>query len=165
MVKILSMNEQLPVFVPIRRQYFGGVRRQTGRGFLSVFGNILSKLLPFAKQFILPSIASAAQNITSDIASGDKPFKESLKKHSMGALKGMARSYLDQKGSGRKRKRTRTKSVAKKKQIKRPKKAKIRRHKRKINTTWNPTIVSVPTKKTKRKIKKPKRHLFQPSPP
>ena len=148
------MNDELPVYIPVRRQYFGGVRRQAGRGFFSSIGNILSKLLPFAKQYILPSIGSAAQNIISDISTGDRPLKRSLKKHSISALKGMAKSYLDQKGSGRKRKRRSKISAAvppkctrrvieRKKNTKKIQKKTRRQHKRTRKTTWTPLWTGV----------------------
>ena len=144
--------EELPVFVPIRRQYFGGVRRQSGRGFFGTVGNLLSRLLPFAKKYILPSAASALQGIASDLNTEGIPFKESMKKRSKSALKDMARSYLSQTGSGRKGKRRSVKKSAagqkskktKKTKPKRPKKGRrTGRRKQRVNNRkiWQPNII------------------------
>ena len=103
-----TARTDLPVYIPVRRLYFGGVRRQSGRGFLSLLGNLASKLLPFAQQYIFPSAKRAVQGITADVLSGERPLKKSLKAHGIGALKGMARSYLeDQEGTGHRQKRRR----------------------------------------------------------
>ena len=148
-------TDELPVFVPIRRQYFGGVRRQSGRGFFGTVGNLLSRLLPFAKIYILPSAAGALQDIVSDLNTEEMPLKESVKKRSVSALKNMARSYLSQTGSGRKGKRRSNKNSSssssgrkrnkpRKTKPKKPAKGKRsgrRKQKKNSRNIWQPNII------------------------
>ena len=181
-----AARSDLPVYIPVRRLYFGGVRRQSGRGFLSFLGNLATKLLPFAQKYIFPSAIRGAQGLAADVLSGEKSFKKSLKSRGIGALKGMARSYLDeeQEGTGfrqkQKRRRVRSTTVSarptkrrrrsqRKPAIKKRKttttttttrKQKQRRSKRKTKTprlpVWQPNIISSSTKKPKRILFAPK---------
>jgi len=87
--------------LPDGRVYFSGVRRQKGAGLGGVFGAIARRLLPFAKQFILPHAKTALQGLASDLTDPNTSFKQSLKKHGVAALKDIGRDVLNQTGRGR----------------------------------------------------------------
>ncbi len=89
--------------LPDGQVYFSGVRRQKGAGLGGVFGAIARRLLPFAKQFILPHAKTALQGLASDLTDPNTTFKESLKKHGVSALKHIGRDVLNQTGRGRRR--------------------------------------------------------------
>ena len=143
----LNSMDDIPLYLPIKRNYFGGVRRQQGRGFLSGLGNLFRRILPFAQKYILPSAAEAVQGIASDIVSGDTPLKQSLKKRSAAALKGMARSYINQTGTGRRRRqKVKTSVVRRRRRRASTKVTKQKRGRRQQKVTskklqWNPRLI------------------------
>lgn len=93
--------------------YRSNYRRQRGAGLGSIFGSLARRLIPFAKNFLLPAAqkyilphaTEAAKSIADDIFSG-KNVKQSLKEHGKTAIKGIGNQLLSQSGSGRKRKRS-----------------------------------------------------------
>lgn len=104
--------------------YRSSYRRQRGAGLGSIFGSIARRLIPFAKNFLLPAAqkyilphaTEAAKNIADDIFAG-KNVKQTLKQHGKTAIKGIGDQFLGQSGSGRKRKRT----TSKRRSVKKPK--------------------------------------------
>jgi len=94
--------------------YFSGVRRQKGAGLGGLFGVMARRLVPFMKRFVLPHAASALRGIASDVIDGNQSFSNSFKEHSVGALKDMGRSFLNQTGSGRVRVKTSKRRTGKK---------------------------------------------------
>jgi len=114
--------------------------RQRGAGFGSFLMNIGRKLIPFAKQYILPHAKNALKTVALDVLDNNANLKDSLKKNSIEALKAAGREIVHQSGSGRKRKRTK-RSKSRTKPIKSRK-------------------VTKPKKRTKRRKKKCKKHIF-----
>jgi hypothetical protein len=84
--------------------YKANLRRQKGYGLGGLFGTIAKYVLPFAKRFILPHAKRAVRDIALDVTDSNIPFKESLKRRGIGALKAIGKDVLEQKGSGKKRK-------------------------------------------------------------
>ena len=131
--------------------YRSHVYRQKGRGIGSFFGSLFSRLLPFAKNVLLPAAkthimphaAQMARNVATDVFVNNQPLRGSLKSRGMDALKNVGSSFINQSGSGirrtksRKRKRaastvkTRTKKgrFVKKTHTKKPKKKSRRKRK------------------------------------
>jgi hypothetical protein len=128
-----------------------------GAGLGGIFGAIARRLIPFAKNYLLPHAAKAARNVTSDLLAGKSSFKESFKTHGLGALKGVGQQFLDQTGSGRRRRKKQTKKLAavKAKVLK----LKVQRKKKKSAKKTSQKVGRV----KRRKIKKEKqvgRYLF-----
>lgn len=81
---------------------------QKGRGLGSWFGNVIKRVIPFAKntilpaakKYILPHAKEMAKNVAADVLTSDQPFRESLRQHGLAALKGVGTSILQQSGSG-----------------------------------------------------------------
>jgi hypothetical protein len=102
--------------------YRSNYRRQRGAGLGSIFGSIARRLIPFARNFLLPAAEKyvlphakeAVKNIAGDILSG-KNVKQSFKEHGKTAIKGIGNKILSQSGSGRKRKRNLSKRRSSKK--------------------------------------------------
>jgi len=82
--------------------------RQKGRGIGSFFGNLFSRLLPFARntllpaarKHVLPHAAQMAKNITADVLMKRRPIRHALKDRGLEALKGVGESLTSQSGSG-----------------------------------------------------------------
>jgi hypothetical protein len=93
-------------FSPEGRLYFAGVRRQRGAGLGGLFGTIARRFLPFATKYLLPRASEILSKVSDDMANGKK-FTNSLKGHSLDALKGLGAELLNQSGKGRRRMKTR----------------------------------------------------------
>lgn len=103
--------------------YRGSPVRQKGRGIGNFFGSIFRRLIPLAKQYILPHAKNAVKsyvlpqakqtikNIAVDILDGQRPIKETLKARSVEGLKAVGKDIISQSGSGRHRKRKSSRSV------------------------------------------------------
>jgi len=117
--------------LPDGRVYFSGVRRQKGAGLGGVFGAIARRLLPFAKQFILPHAKTALQGLAADLTDPNTSFKQSLKKHGVSALKDIGRDVLNQTGRGRRRVSKQRRSRIQRKNQKPKKKRKTKKNKSK----------------------------------
>jgi hypothetical protein len=93
--------------------YKANLRRQKGYGLGGIFGTIAKYVLPFAKDYLLPHAKRAVRDIAVDVVDNKVPFKESLRRRGIGALKSMGKSIITgQKGSGY-RKRNYRKGVKK----------------------------------------------------
>jgi hypothetical protein len=76
----------------------------SGYGLGGLFGAIARRLIPFAKEYILPHALTAAKGIASDVLEDKSKFRESLKSRGIGALKSIGRHVITgQKGSGLRR--------------------------------------------------------------
>ena len=95
--------------------------RQKGKGIGSFFGNLFSRLLPFAKNVLLPAAkkhimphaAKMARDVATDVLINDQPLRGSLKSHGIDALKNAGSSMLSQSGSGIRRIKTRKRKRSK----------------------------------------------------
>jgi len=123
------------------RFYRPALVRQRGAGLGSFLMNIGRKLIPFAKQFILPHAKKALRTVALDVLDNGANLKESLKKNSISALKAAGRDIINQSGSGRRKKRMRSKSQpktkSKRRRVVKPKKTikkkRVKRHKKVFN--------------------------------
>lgn len=101
----LPINDQLLFYRP-------NIKRQHGYGIGSFLGSLFQKLIPFARQhvipYVLPHAKSAIKNVVTDAIAGES-IKSSLKKNTMQALKGSVKDALNQSGGVRTRRRRRTK--------------------------------------------------------
>jgi hypothetical protein len=124
--------------------YVSPVLRQRGFGFLSILRSLASRIIPFAKSKVLPSLATAAGNFTSgmlsDLVSDEPgPWKARVKKRGMTALKEVASGVKDriqQTGQGRRKLRTRSRKVLKRKINKKPggrRRNKTKNRRKKVN--------------------------------
>lgn len=86
--------------------YRPNLRRQHGHGLGSFFGTMFSRLIPLAKEYLLPHAVTAAKNVASDVVNG-VGLKQSLRTNAKGVLKGVANQVFNQKGSGARRGRKR----------------------------------------------------------
>jgi hypothetical protein len=80
--------------------YRGSPYRQRGNGLGGFFGSLFRRLIPFAKQYVLPHAKTALKNVAVDVLEGGRPLRESLKDHGIGALKSVGRQIVGQSGSG-----------------------------------------------------------------
>ena len=132
--------------------------RQRGHGIGGIFGAIGRRLLPFIKQYVLPHAATAVKNVVSDVYTGKKNWKDSLKHEGINALKGIGASYLTQSGSGVRRRRKSEKRKPKKRKKRTAKKRVLKRIKR--TRTKKRRVVKKRAKRVKRKSKKVVRSIF-----
>src|SRR5882757_5264698 len=110
-----SLEERLVFYKP-------NLIRQRGSGLGSFLMNIGRKLIPLVKKFILPHAKTALQNVANEVLHNDGNLGESLKRNSIGALKGIGNQIINQSGSGlRRRKNKRKRSSPPKRTIKRAK--------------------------------------------
>jgi|SRR5882757_1962554 len=91
-----SLEERLVFYKP-------NLIRQRGSGLGSFLMNIGRKLIPLVKKFILPHAKTALQNVANEVLHNDGNLVESLKKNSLGALKGIGNQIINQSGSGTRR--------------------------------------------------------------
>lgn len=106
--------------------YRPNVRRQHGHGLGAFFGRLASRLIPFAKEFILPHATKAAKNLAGDLLEG-RNFKQSLKSNAVGVLKGVGNQLINQSGSGLRRGKKRKQTTKPKKSVKRRRVSKPKR--------------------------------------
>jgi hypothetical protein len=85
--------------------YKSNVYRQRGRGFGGFFGSLFKRLIPLAKQFVLPHAKTGLLNMANDVLNNKKSLVDSLKSNSLDTLKAVGRNILAQSGSGYSRKR------------------------------------------------------------
>jgi len=96
--------------------YRPSILRQRGSGLGGIFGSVFRRLIPFArdillpaaKKYVLPHAEEAIGNIAGDLINGRSNIKDSLKANGITALKKIGKSVLDQSGSGRPKKRKRS---------------------------------------------------------
>ena len=91
------------------RIYFGGIRRQRGSGLGGLFGTMGRYLLRRAAPVVLPHAASAATSIVLDKILQTQSLGDSVKQHGKEALSKIGKTFMGQKGSGRRRRRRRVK--------------------------------------------------------
>lgn len=89
-------------FEPGLLMYRPNVRRQHGHGIGSFLGAMFSRLLPIAKEYILPHAVNAVKNVANDIVHGVN-LKQSLKDNAKGVFKDVTNQVFNQKGSGSRR--------------------------------------------------------------
>ncbi len=89
-------------FQPGLLMYRPNVRRQHGHGIGSFLGAMFSRLLPIAKEYILPHAVAAVKNVANDVVHGVN-FKQSLKDNAKGVFKGVTNQVFNQNGSGKRR--------------------------------------------------------------
>lgn len=88
--------------------YRGGPYRQKGHGIGGFFGSLLSKLIPFAKnimlpaakKYVLPHMVDMAKNVAGDVIEQRSSLKDAFKQHGINALKETGRQITGQSGSG-----------------------------------------------------------------
>lgn len=109
-------------FQPGLMMYRPNVRRQHGHGLGSFLSSMFSRLLPIAREYILPHAVKAVKNVASDVVNG-VPFKQSLKDNAKGVFKDVTNQVFNQNGSGARRgkKRKASSSLVKSKKTKRSK--------------------------------------------
>jgi hypothetical protein len=98
--------------------------RQRGSGIGGIFGALARKLLPIAREYVIPFIAkhvfpqvkAFASNVVSDVSS-NRNLMESVKEHGLKGLKDTAHQTIDQIGKGRKRKTPAKQRNAKKQKL------------------------------------------------
>lgn len=108
--------------------YRPNIRRQHGHGLGSFFSGMFSRLLPLAKEYILPHAVSAVKNVASDIANGVN-LKQSIRNNAKGVFKGVANQVFNQNGSGARRGRKRKAHSSIKKSVKKHKGSKSKKNK------------------------------------
>ncbi len=100
------MVQQGGGYEPGLLMYRPNVRRQHGHGLGSFFSGMFSRLLPLAREYILPHAISAVKNVASDMVNGGN-FKQSIRDNAKGVFKGVANQVFNQNGSGARRGRKR----------------------------------------------------------
>jgi hypothetical protein len=85
--------------------YKSNVYRQRGRGFGGFFGSLFKRLIPLAKQYVLPHAKTGLMNVANDVLNNNKSLVDSLKSNSIDTLKAVGKDILAQSGSGFSRKR------------------------------------------------------------
>jgi hypothetical protein len=136
--------------------YKASYYRQKGSGVGGVFGTIARTFMPIVRNLlphILPAVGTAFKNVSSDIINERQPFKKSLKRNAMEALKTVGNSLLSQSGYGIKRKR----SIIKRRSVKKP--SRPRRKKVRFNT--KPKKNTKKRKPVRKHKKATKRRLIQ----
>lgn len=114
-------------YQPTMLMYRPNIRRQHGHGMGSFFTSVFSRLIPLAKEYILPHAVTAVKNVASDVVNGVN-LKQSLKDNARGVLKGVASQVFNQKGSGARRGRKRKAISSHGKSVKRRKGSKPKKN-------------------------------------
>jgi len=116
--------------------YRPNVRRQHGHGLGAFFGRLASRLIPLAKEYLLPHAKNAVKNVAADVLGGRlntrEDLKEALKSNAFGVLKGVGTQVLlNQSGGGLARGRKRKRAASKKSTKKTVKRRKVTKSYRK----------------------------------
>ena len=113
-------------YQPNMLMYRPNIRRQHGHGMGSFFASMFSRLIPLAKEYILPHAVNAVKNVAADVVNG-VDIKQSLKDNAKGVLKGVTNQVFNQKGSGARRGRKRKAHSSQANPIKRRKTSKAKK--------------------------------------
>ena len=84
-----------------------------GGGLFSVLGGLLRKAAPFLMKTIAPAAVEFGKGVLDDVV-GREPFKQSLKKRGLDALRGVGKKLVEGGGGGRRRKEIRRNKKRKK---------------------------------------------------
>lgn len=126
----IIMEQQGGGYQPGLLMYRPNVQRQHGHGIGSFFGSMFRRLIPLAKEYLLPHAVNAVKNVASDVANGVN-LKQSLRENAKGVLKGVTNQVFNQKGSGARRGRKRKAHSSHGKAIKKRKASKSKKTKSK----------------------------------